>query len=166
MSEETVARNYTPKKPDTDPTPRPGTVLGSMIYRGYEIIHTNDPRLVGDKNCAGFNITSGFIVRDDMGDTVLPNLLAWFYTPFDAIAAIQIMDMLPDLQDGGRWPTTILYEYNKQYAQRRDFVMAFHTFHKIKKLCAQSVEFDENPRDEIGQLIHAFEQHAWSATGY
>lgn len=135
------------------PTPAEGTVLGSTTYRGYEIIHTTDPRFIhAVVDIYGFKPTSGFIVRDDFGEYVMPIAMQWFYTPYDAVAAIEMLEY-------AKPPTTPLFEYTLMQAFRRNWWMVHTTMQKILKTCVECRDLDENPREEIYQLLHLLRQN-------
>ena len=135
-----------------NPTPAEGTVLGSTWHRDCEIIHTTDARFIGNVDVYGFKPTSGFIVRDEYGDHILPLPMQWFYTPYDAVAAIEMMEF-------AKPPTTPTFEYGLMQAYRRNWWMVFITLDKIKKLIVECKPMDENPADEIDGLLHLLRQN-------
>ena len=135
-----------------DPTPAAGTVLGSTWHRDHEIIHTTDPRFIGTVDVYGFKPTSGFVVRDDMGDYVLPIGMQWFYTPYEAVAAIEMVEY-------AKPPTTPTFEYGLMQAYRRNWWMVFVAIDKILKLCVEARDFDDNPGEEIYKELHALRQN-------
>src|SRR5690606_28411683 len=64
-------------------------------WRGYRIIHTTDKKLIGEtKDRFGFPVTQGWIVRDCFDDNPIPPPTQWFYTPYDAIAAVEIVEAM------------------------------------------------------------------------
>jgi hypothetical protein len=138
------------------PSPADGTVLGSTWYRDCEIIHTTDPRFIGNIDVYGFKPTSGFIVRDDMGDYVLPLPMQWFYTPYEAVAAIEMMEY-------AKPPSSPIFEYGIMQAYRRNWWMVFTTIEKILKTCVECRDLDENPREEIYDMLHLLRQNVASS---
>lgn len=132
------------------PSPEPGSVLGSTWHRGYEILHTTDPRFIGQVDVYGFKPTSGFIVRDDMGDYVLPIPMQWFYTPYDAVAAIEMMETAA--------PDSPVFQYGLMQAYRRNWWMVFGAMNKILDTCIDARELDDNPREDIYQILHVLRQ--------
>lgn len=142
-----------------DFSPAPGSILGECQHRGMRIIHTNDPRLVGQKDLAGFDITQGFVVLDEFDEPVLPPLMSWFYTPYDAIMAIEMRDVcMPDIKES-QPATSFQYEYGLMWQYRQNFDQVYHALNRIQQACDDSVGFDENPRAEITKILHNLRQN-------
>ena len=105
-------------------------------------------------DCMGFDVPVVYHVLDpDFGDNALPTLQDKWWSPLDAIQAINFCDLImPDMK-GPKWPTTAIHEYNIMLCYHRNFDHVFHTIQKIKKACRDSRDFDDNPRDEIERLL-------------
>ena len=161
MSTESTITKGTWSPPPTDKNPAPKDIIHETTLRGCRIIQTSDQRFVGMKDAAGFNITTGFVVRDEFDDYVLPQTMQWFYSPYDAAAAIYIKDLVMPLHKQDKWPTTLLYEYSYQWAMRQNFYNVFIALDKIKRLCENSRDFDENPREEVLTVLNGLRQSSF-----
>lgn len=145
------AENYTPKK--FDPTVR--EIVHEATYRGERIIQTRDPRWVGQADAFGFKLDCGFVVRDELDELVLPLPLQWFYTPYDAIAAIEtIHSIVPEQHPN----TTMLHEYHKMMNMRRHFWRVVVAIEKVRKTCEDARDFDENPAEAVISIINTLQQ--------
>lgn len=146
------------KKPVINFVPKAGSILGECTHRGMRIVHTDDPRLVGQKDLAGFNITQGFVVLDEFDDPVLPPLMSWFYTPYDAIVAIEMRDMvMPDIQKA-QPATSFQYEYGLMWQYRQNFDLVYHALNRIQAACDEGDSFGEDPTTEIKNILHNLRQ--------
>lgn len=144
-----------------DPTPR--DIIAECTHRGVRIVQTSDPRFVGQADCAGFKIDSGFVVRDEFDDFVLPVPMQWFYTPYDAIAAIEMRDtVLPTIKEATP-ATTLVYEYNLMWSFRQNYHYVHHALAKIQNALDDAAQFDENPARAIGDILHGLRQQIASA---
>lgn len=155
--------NFPSSKPRVDFTPAPGSILGETQHRGMRIIHTNDPRLVGQKDLAGFDITQGFIVLDEFDDPVLPPLMSWFYTPYDAIMAIEMRDIaMPDIK-ASQPATSFQYEYGLMWQYRQNFDAVYHALNRIQAACDEGDSFGEDPSTQIKEILHTLRQRVAQA---
>jgi hypothetical protein len=138
--------NYTPKP--IDMTVR--EIISESEYRGLRIIHTRDPKFVGQADAFGFKLTEGFVVRDDMDDCPLPPAMNWFYSPYDAINGIETLhEILPLCHPR----TTAQFEYYRMLDAKRHFARVWTALLKVQKIGRESRELDENPREEIMSII-------------
>jgi len=121
-------------------------------WRGYRIIHTTDKKLIGEtKDRFGFPVTQGWIVRDCFDDNPIPPPTQWFYTPYDAIAAVEIVEAM-------RENTTPWTSFNAAYYGsmhlRNHFWIVFSTLLSIEKLCRDAAKFDDNPGAAVLDRLH------------
>lgn len=140
--------------------PDPKSIKHETSYRGYRIVQTDDPAVVGSKfpDKHGFTIDVGFVVMDEFDEIVFPVGLHWFWTPEDAIAAIELLDtILPTIKEGTP-ATTLLYEYGVMRAYRREFWHAYHALADIQKMCDDAAAFGDDPREDIVKRLHFLRQ--------
>lgn len=142
----------------------PRSNLGEMEWRGERIIHTDDVRLVGGI-VAGFAIAQGFVVRDAFDEPTLPVSMQAFFTPWDAIAAIEMRDtVLPTIKEHTP-TTTLVYEYNLMWAYRQNYWMVHHALQLIQNALDDAVAFDDNPARAVGDILHGLRQNIAQARG-
>jgi hypothetical protein len=144
MSNESL--NYNPKAPDM--TVR--DIIAECEYRGLRIIHTRDPKFVGQSDVFGFKITEGFVVRDDLDECPMPPAMSWFYSPYDAINGIETLhEILPECHPR----TTATHEFYRMMHAKRHFARIWTAILRAQKVCRESRELDENPREEVLSII-------------
>ena len=113
-----------------------------FVHRDYRIIHTTDPKEIGQtKDSYGFPVTQGWIIRDSFDENPVPAPTTWFYTPFDAVAAVEIIDAMR--ADHSPFPS-----FNAAYygaAQLRvHFWLVFAALRSIEARCREALPFDED----------------------
>lgn len=131
-----------------------------MQWRGERIVQV--PYTVQPFNKAdafGFTVKEAYVVRDGLDEPCLPLSQQWFWSPGEAIAAIEMRDTLAPLIRGPKWPSTVMYEYNLMVTYRRNFHHVYDALVRIRKACDESRDFDENPRAEIEKILHALRQN-------
>ena len=142
------------------PSPDPASIKHETMYRGYRIVQTDDPKVVGQPHPDkwGFTIDTGFVVLDEFDENVFPVGMHWFYTPDDAASAIEMLDtILPTIKD--RSPsTTLLYEYGLMRTYRREFWHAYSALVDIQKTCDDAAAFGDDPREDIVKRLHFLRQ--------
>lgn len=142
----TESLNYTPKP--VDMTVR--DAIHEVEYRGLRIIHTRDPKFVGQSDAFGFKLTEGFVVRDDLDECPLPPAMQWFYSPYDAINGIETLhEILPLCHPR----TTAQFEYYRLQHAKRHFARVWNAILRTQKVCREARELDENPREEVLSII-------------
>ncbi len=88
-------------------------------------------------------------MRDELDDYVMPIGMTWFYTADDAANAIEMMDsVFPDIK-AAQPATTLMYEYGLMRAYRRTFARVYQTLGKIKTICQEARDFDDNPGEAV-----------------
>lgn len=143
---------FEPRKPDLDPAPR--DIIREREYRGQRIIQTRDTRFVGDKDAWGFSLDVGFIVRDEFDDYVLPVPMHAFYSPHDAIDAIEMRDTILPTIKADQPATTLVYEYQLMWSYRVNFSHTYGALKQIEKACLDARDFDENPREKVLDILN------------
>jgi hypothetical protein len=135
-------------------------ILGELEYRGLRIIHTDDKNLVGQEDAAGFTITSGFVVRDEFDEPVMPIGMSWFYTPYDAIAAIEMRDLVVPAIKETQPATTLTYEWNLMMQYRLKFPRVFAFLNSLQVACDEASTFgDDNIKAlDIAKMLHVLRQ--------
>lgn len=125
-----------------------------MLWRGDRILQV--PYTVQPFNkcdAFGFTVKEAFIVRDDFDEPCLPMQQQWFWSPGEAIAAIEMRDVICPAVRGPRWPTTVTHEYNQMTLYRRNFDLVYHALIKIKAALRSAAEFDDNPAKDIKSIL-------------
>lgn len=145
------------------PLPPPQNIIHETPYRGYRIVCTDDPNLVGQQypDKWGFTTDRGFVVLDDFEENVFPVGMHWFYTPEDAAAAIEMLDtILPIIKT--RVPATSLrHEFFLMQQYRREFWSVYAALQKIDSACDDAQQgLDENrAATNIKAILHNLRQN-------
>lgn len=128
----------------------PKSIIKEMEYRGYRIIQTDDPAwLASGADSYGFTNTCVFVVFDEFDEPALPVGLMSHWTIHEAIAAIEMRDtVLPEI-NAGKWASSALFEFNLLRARRRHAWRTHLTLTRLRKLCVDAQEFDDNPTAAI-----------------
>lgn len=131
-----------------------------MLWRGDRIIQVDYTVQPFNKcDAFGFTVEKAFIVRDDMDEPCLPIAQQWFWSPSEAIAAIEMRDVIAPGLRGPKWPTTVAYEYNIMTLYRRNFDMVYRAIQQIRKAIKDASDFDENPAKEITNILNMLHQN-------
>jgi hypothetical protein len=148
-----TVETFTPKK--FDPTVR--DIVHEAPYRDVRIIQTRDPRWVGQADAFGFKLDCGFVIRDELDEIVYPSpAMAWFYTPYDAIAAIETVHTILPMEHPR---STAAHEYNRMYEMRQQqFWRFYNAMQRIQKACEDARDFDDNPTEDVLGIIAALKQ--------
>lgn len=144
---------FTPKKFD----PTVSGIVHECTYRDVRIIQTTDQRWVGQADAMGFKLDSGFVVRDEMDDLVLPVPLQWFHSPFEAVNAIEVIHTIMPMEHPA---TTVLHEYHKMMLLRREFWRTYNALLQIRRECEDARDLDDNPTEKILSIVNLLFQTA------
>lgn len=149
------------KRRDSKPLPAPDNIIHEIEYRGMRVVCTDDKRLVGQSHPDkwGFTTDRGYIVLDEFDDHVFPAGMHWFYTPDDAVSAIEMRDTILPTIKAGQPATTLLYEYGLMRTYRREFWLTYNAIQNIQRMCDNARDFDENPREEVLKELHLLRQN-------
>lgn len=141
-------------------------IIAEMEYRDYRIIQTDDEHLVGQLDAAGFRLREGFVVRDAFDEPVFPIGMSWFYTPYDAIAAIEMLDtILPAIKED-QPATALQFEYGTMWAYRRAFHFPYFAIIKLRGMVSAAAAFgDDLKTSEVNELLHALHQNVCQSQG-
>lgn len=118
--------------------------MKELEYRGYRVVEVNYNPVQGDL----FSPDRAYTVLDGFDDP-LPILQQLHWTPFEAMAAIDILIDAPDHTISRRWPSTITYEYNKALVFRKHWSLTYVALLDIESLCRNAQDFDDNPAAAI-----------------
>lgn len=149
-----------PKK-QKDASVDPDTILGEFVYRGRRVIHTTDKRFIHGAKTWGIQMPSGFVVRDDFDDYCLPVGEDVFFTPHEAIAAIEMMDViLPTIREG-QFKKAESLEY--AYREMRVHYRCYHAVHEAIKEIENTVfaahKRDMNPTKDILKSLNTLRMY-------
>jgi hypothetical protein len=147
--------NSTGQRTKPKPLPPPSNILHEINYRDYRIVQTDDRALVGSlyPDKFGFAATSGFVVLDAFDEHVFPAGMHWFFTPEDAVSAIEMLDtILPGIKESQPC-TTLLYEYSTMRQYRREFWITYNAIARMQAICDEAKRFDDNPVDEMQKCL-------------
>jgi hypothetical protein len=148
------------RRPPPKPLSAPRNIIHEVPYRDYRIVLTDDNALVGQQypDKWGFTTDRGFVVLDSFDEHVFPAGVHWFYTPEDAVAAIEMLDtVLPTIKEAH--PSTHTYEYGVMRSYRREFWQVFLALVKIQHAVDEASQFDENPAVAIREILHTLRQN-------
>ncbi len=126
--------------------------MKEITYRGYRIVQVDAPKELDKFECMGFTMPKAFQVLDDFDEPLLI-VPQYFWSPTDAIAAIEMVDTILPERKSKRWPTTAVYEYGLMWAHRRMFWFVYHTLNQIRNELKKAREWDENPTEKIEGLL-------------
>jgi hypothetical protein len=163
-----MADTYTPKKCKPATSPDPASIKHETPYRGYRIVQTDDPRIVGQANPDkwGFTTDRGFTVLDEFDEIIFPIGMHWFWTPEDAAAAIEMYDtILPSIKKS-QPATTLLYEYGTMRGYRREFWHTYHAIIDLQRIVDDAVAFGDNPLDDVKKRLHLLRQQVAQGRGF
>jgi hypothetical protein len=150
-----------------DMTVAPASIIAETEHREYRVIQTNDPKFVGQADCAGFKISEGFVVRDAFDEPVLPNVIPWFYSPWDAIAAIEMLDTVVPAIKEGEPATTLVYEYTLMWQYRQHFHQVYAALHSLQTLCDDAATFGDDTLQvkDVRAVLHNLRQRVAGPSG-
>lgn len=124
------------------PYPSNGAPMKTLEYRGYSIVEVNYNPTIGDT----FNPDRVYTVKDEFDDP-LPILQQTHWTPFDAMAAVDIVLNVPTNKH--KWPSTVVYEYNQSLRYRRHWGLTYAALLDVEAICVSALDFDDNPTQEV-----------------
>lgn len=139
------------------------TPITEMRWRGERIVQMPYDASGNNLNGWGFKVTHAFQVLDDFDDHALPFVQQWFWTPGDAVAAIEARDLIAPLKISGKWPSTAQYEYNTMLVYRSCFYLVYESLQKIRLAIQNAKDFGDNPSADIEQILHLLHQNAFRA---
>jgi hypothetical protein len=142
------------------PLPPPGNIIHEVSYRDRRICLTDDANLVGQfhPDQWGFTTDRGYVVLDAFDEHVFPAGMHWFYTPDDAVNAIEMLDtILPTIQKGTP-ATTLLYEYGVMRAYRREFWITYNALARMQNILDDAVAFGDDATATLVTELHALRQ--------
>lgn len=120
-----------------------------MRHRGYRIVQVDKPKHADTFTSHGFEMAQAFEVLDDYDDPILP-VPQYFWSPRDAIAAIEMVDTVFPDRKGSKWPTTAAHEYSLMQAYRRQFWFVFHVLKTVMpRILRDAKQWDENPTAQL-----------------
>lgn len=143
------------------PLSAPKNIIHEVEYRGRRIVLTDDKNLVGQPNpdAWGFTTDRGYVVLDEFDEHVFPIGQHWFYTPYDAAAAIELLDSaLPEIKTA-QPHTTFTYEYGVMRRYRADFGLTYKALVDIQNKIDEAKQFDDNPTQAIADILHLLRQN-------
>ena len=130
-------------------------------YRGLRIVRVENPSTgkLSNGDSFGFDMPYAFRVLDELDCPALPTLQQLFWSPNDARNAIEMCEvMMADLR-GSKWTTTKIHEFNQLLMYYRNFDLVYHYLMKVKKVCREAQEMDENPTKQLSDMLHLLHQN-------
>lgn len=132
----------------------------SFEYNGYEIQQDQHHGTFSKVESMGFTVNTVFKVADEFGDYALPLNHQLFWSPSDAAQAIDCaLYMQKKIGNLKKWPTTAAHEFNIMLCYRRKFWRVYEAIDRIKGMCIDARDFDENPREKIIDILNVLHQH-------
>lgn len=124
-------------------------------YKGHRIVLVDYDPVVHHPDL-GLTPKQAFVVRDEMDEPSLPTSQQWFWSPRDAMAAIEVAESLVHLVKGKKWPSTVCFEYNQLVAHRQNFDLVYGVVLKVRQIVrdarSAAADFDDEVPDEIAQI--------------
>jgi hypothetical protein len=126
--------------------------VNELVWRGRRIVQID---YAGKEiDCYGFKINQAFKVLDDLDDNALPLVQTWFWSPSDAIAAIEMVDSI--VKDK-KWPTTAQFEYNYMNMYRRNHDVVYNALKRIREVLDDDLE--DEPCKRIRRILDVLHQN-------
>lgn len=134
--------------------------VSSHNYKGFEVVKVPHRGSFDNYESFGFPVEWSYTVLDDMGEATLPLIQNSFWTPADAVQAIDAALWLQERVSlrYSDWKASTAYEYNRMMAHRRRFFCVYKALRDIEDVCKESADLDENPRDAVLALINQLGQ--------
>lgn len=124
--------------------------MKEIEWRGRRIVQMPYNK---DLDSYGFTMPVAFRVLDEFDDNALPLAQTWFWSPAEAISAIEMCDSIaPDK----KWPTTAQYEYNYMMLYRRNHDAVYNALKKIRAVLDDDLE--DHPAKAIRRILDLLHQ--------
>lgn len=124
--------------------------MNEMQWRDRRIVQVD----YKGPDCYGFKMHTAFEVRDEFDEPALPVVQHQFWSPADAIAAVECCDIVAPKMIGKKWPSTVQYEFNLMLLYRRNHDLVYDALRRIREAVQQARDFDENPSDAILGILN------------
>ena len=130
-----------------------------VTYNGRRIVANQYNGLHDNIDSMGFKVPVAFVVLDEFDEPALPIIQHWFWSPYDAAAAIRFVDWVsPRIAKNKKWATSVAYEYNQMVAYRRNFDHVYAALREIEDMCISARDFDDNATPDILKRLQLLRQ--------
>lgn len=126
--------------------------MKELNYRGERIVQIDFDQTADI--FYGFEVKHTYTVLDDFDEFSLPTVQHQFWTPHEAMAAVDVVkDAAKWVIDPKRWPSTAMFEYNVALRYRQRWGIVYATLLAIEAEVKSCEDFDENPSEAIKKLL-------------
>lgn len=134
--------------------------INEIEFRGRRVVANAYKGAFDKSDTLGFRVPVVYSVLDEFDDPALPTSQHWFWSPFDATAAIRFVEWVTPRIDKSKknWATTIAYEYNTMIAYRRNFDEVYGAIREIEQMCVEAKDFDEDMTDAVLKRLQLLRQ--------
>ena len=140
--------------------------MHEVSFMGLRIVAQQYNGLFDNSDTMGFRVPAAFAVIDDFDEPALPLVQQWHWSPWDARNAIWFCAWYKEhIIPGRRWKDSQSWKFCDLLEYRRKPHLPFAAVQDIKKIIAESADFDENPAKLITLRIEQLERElrAWPA---
>jgi len=132
-------------------------------YKGYIIRQVEYVPTIERVESFGMKVDSAYRVLDDITEEdALPFLQKWFWTPAEAISAVDLHLYLKSL--GKRLaPSTAIFEYNQALRYRWRWGSCFVALMKIEKAIEGAAVLGEDPTEEVQEILRTMKAEVHSS---
>lgn len=124
--------------------------MKETTFNGYRVIQVQNNQLHDKSDSLGFDHPVVYTVRDDFDESVLPPPVYNFWTPHEACGAIQLAATIgKHLLGNPKWPTTMIFEYNRFLQYRRNWGAVMSALIEIETMCSEAIDFGEDATKDV-----------------
>lgn len=103
-------------------------------YKGERIVQNHYNAQHESIENMGFPVNRAYVVMDEFDEPSLPIIEQWFWSPIDAMQAIDLCKWAEKFFNFKKWPTTIAHEYHVLMAYKRHIAQVYITIRDVRKI--------------------------------
>lgn len=127
-------------------------------YKGERIVQNEYHNLHENTESFGFKVNRAYVVVDEFDDPSLPTNQQWFWSPLDAMHAIDLVHWAKKFFNFKRWPTTVAHEYNVLLNYKRHIALVYITVREVMELLKSADDGLDDEGDIIKQALNKLYQ--------
>lgn len=127
-------------------------------YKGLSIVQNDYHNLHGNIDTFGFTVNQAYVVTDEMGDPGLPTIQQWFWSPYDAIVAIDLSEYFKARVPQKKWPTTVAHEFNIALCFRKKFGLTYIALREIEEACKDADSMGEDAGPAVLKILDSLKR--------
>lgn len=127
-------------------------------YNGERIVQNQYHNLLDNMESFGFKVDRAYVVVDEFDEPSLPTVQQWFWSPIDAMHAIDLSRWAKKFFNFKKWPTTVAHEYNNLLAYKRHIALVYITIREVVELLKSAGDGLEDDSDIIRQALNKLYQ--------